>query len=109
MISSPKGAVIVNAYWRGGDEGAEKITAALRALGASVSLLRASDVDLSVGEDGVCGDFPYDFVVFLDKDDHLARLIEKKGIRLFSAGGKRRQNRRECEKESRDTAANLPR
>ena len=84
MISSRKGAVIVNAYWRGGDEGAEKIAAALRALGASVCLLRASDVDLSIGENGVCGDFPYEFVVFLDKDDHLARLLEAKGVRLFN-------------------------
>ena len=85
MISSHKGAVIVNAYWRGGDEGAEKIAAALRSLGVSMCLLRASDVDLSVGERGVEGVFPYDFAVFLDKDDHLARLLEKKGVRLFNS------------------------
>ena len=85
MISSPKGAVLVNAYWRGGDEGAEKIAAALRAFGASVSLLRASDVDLSIGESGICGDFSYDFAVFLDKDDHLARLLEARGVRLFNS------------------------
>ena len=85
MISTPKGAVIVNAYWRGGDEGAEKIAAALRALGVSVRLLRASDVDLSVGEKGITGDLPFDFAVFLDKDDHLARLLEARGIRLFNS------------------------
>lgn len=84
MISSPKGAVIVNAYWRGGDEGAEKIAAALRRGGAEVDLLRADQVDLSVGEKGIDGAFPYDFAVFLDKDDHLARLLEAKGVRLFN-------------------------
>lgn len=85
MISSHRGAVVVNAYWRKGDEGAEKIAAALRRLGVSVSLLRASDVHLYVGEKGILGGFPYDFAVFLDKDDHLARLLEARGVRLFNS------------------------
>ena len=83
MTSNPKGAIIVNAYWRGGDVGAEKIADALRALGVSVTLLRNDEVDLRVGE-GIEGEFPYDFAVFLDKDDHLARLLEKRGVRLFN-------------------------
>ena len=45
----------------------------MRDLGADVCLLRANEIDLGVGE-GLTGSFPYDFVVFLDKDDHLARL-----------------------------------
>jgi len=84
MISSHRGAVIVNAYWRGGDEGAEKILLALRSQGLVVDLLRANDVTLSIGE-GILGDFPYDFAVFLDKDDHLARLMEGRGVRLFNS------------------------
>ena len=84
MTSNLKGAVVVNAYWRGGDEGAEKVAQALQALGASVDLLRASEIDLGVGT-GLTGSFPYDYVVFLDKDDHLARLLEKSGARLFNS------------------------
>ncbi|MBO7390426.1 MAG: RimK family alpha-L-glutamate ligase [Clostridia bacterium] len=83
MISSHRGAVIVNAYWRGGDEGALKIAVALRALGVSAELVRADRLDLSVGE-GIEGDIPFDFAVFLDKDDHLARLLEGRGVRLFN-------------------------
>ena len=37
------------------------------------------------------------------------RAVDEKDIRLFGMGGKRRQNRREREKESREAAANLPR
>lgn len=85
MISSHRGAVIVNAYWRGGDEGAIKILNALSDLGVSMRFLRASEVDLFVGEKGVKGEFPFDFAVFLDKDDHLARLLEAKGVRLFNS------------------------
>ncbi len=85
MTSSRKGAVIVNAYWRGGDEGAIKILNALSDLGVPMRFLRASEVDLFVGEKGVKGEFPFDFAVFLDKDDHLARLLEAKGVRLFNS------------------------
>ena len=84
MISSHRGAVVVNAYWRGGDEGANRIREALRREGFSVDLLRASNIDLSVSAEGIKGDFPYDFAVFLDKDDHLARLLESIGVRLFN-------------------------
>lgn len=84
MTSNLKGAVVVNAYWRGGDDGAKNIARALRDLGADVCLLRANEIDLGVGE-GLTGSFPYDFVVFLDKDDHLARLLEKSGARLFNS------------------------
>ena len=84
MTSTLKGAVVVNAYWRGGDDGAKNIARALQKLGAEADLLRASEIDIGVGE-GLTGCFPYDFVVFLDKDDHLARLLEKSGVRLFNS------------------------
>ena len=85
MTSSPKGAVIVNAYWRGGDEGANKIARALSSRGIPMQLLCASEVDLRVGERGVTGEISFDFAVFLDKDDHLARLLEARGVRLFNS------------------------
>ena len=37
------------------------------------------------------------------------RAVDEKDIRLFSADGKRRQDRRKREERSRDAAANLPR
>ena len=74
MTSNLKGAVVVNAYWRGGDDGAKNIARALRGLGATVDLLKASEIDLGVGE-GLTGSFCYDFVVFLDKDNEIVIYI----------------------------------
>ena len=79
----PEGAVIVNSFWRGGDEGAGKIADAISALGAKVSILKSDEIFLRVGE-GIRGDIPFEFAVFLDKDDHLARLLEGRGVRLFN-------------------------
>ena len=84
MISMRKGAVIVNGFWRGGDEGAKKISAALAALGIDAPVIRSVDLSLSVGE-GFRGDLGFDFAVFLDKDDHLARTLEGMGVRLFNS------------------------
>lgn len=84
MISTtPKGAVIVNSFWRGGDEGASKIARELTRLGAPTEVLRGLECRLSVGR-GILGNVPFDFAVYLDKDDHLARLLEGKGVRLFN-------------------------
>lgn len=80
----PKGAVIVNSFWRGGDEGAGKIAKALSALGAEVEVRRTCDFDLRIGE-GIQGDLSLDFAVYLDKDDHFARLLEGRGVRLFNS------------------------
>ena len=76
-------AIIVNSFWRGGDAGAEKIRAALCERGIRAEIVRSVDIDLSVGK-GLQGTFPYDFAVFMDKDDHLARLLELGGVRLFN-------------------------
>ncbi|HCU56134.1 MAG TPA: RimK family alpha-L-glutamate ligase [Clostridiales bacterium] len=85
MISKmPKGAVIVNAFWRGGDAGAEKLSAVLSLLGITAPVLKSTDLSLYVSE-GVQGEIPFDFAVYLDKDDHFARLLEARGVRLFNS------------------------
>ena len=78
-----KGAVIVNAYWRGGDECAEWISACLARRGVSAPLVRAREVDLDLSK-GFLGTFPLDFAVYYDKDDYLARHLEAHGVRLFN-------------------------
>jgi len=78
-----KGAVLVNAYWRGGDECAERISACLLRRGVSAPLVRAREVDLDPTK-GLLGTFPLDFAVFYDKDDYLARHLEARGVRLFN-------------------------
>lgn len=78
-----KGAVVVNAYWRGGDEGAEKISRALSSFGLSAPLVKASDLLMRVDR-GAKGDAPFSFAVYLDKDDAVARLLEERGVRLFN-------------------------
>jgi len=79
-----KGAVIVNAFWRGGDAGAENIAAALRLSGIDVSVLGTDELFLRI-DDGVKGEYALDFAVFLDKDMHVARLLEESGVRLFNS------------------------
>lgn len=79
------GAVVVNAYWRGGDEGAAKISDALGRLGLSAPLLRVSDLALTVGEGGISLGKPLDFAVYLDKDYTLAKMLEIAGVRLFNS------------------------
>ena len=79
-----RGAVIVNAFWRGGDEGANKIREALRAQGANVSLFRTDELFLRV-DDGIKGAYPLDYAVYLDKDIHAARLLEEMGVTLFNS------------------------
>ena len=84
MTSAHKrGAVIVNSFWRGGDQGASKIAAALRALGADVSVLKTDDIFVRI-EDGIKSDIALDYAVYLDKDIHVARLLEESGVRLFN-------------------------
>lgn len=83
MTSMHKGAVLVNAFWRGGDVGAAKIAAELCARGIPTKVIKSSEVALFVGR-GVQGDIPFDFAVFSDKDDHFARMLERRGVRLFN-------------------------
>lgn len=78
-----KGAVVVNAYWRGGDECAEMISASLARRGVSAPLVRACAVDLDPAK-GLLGTFSLDFAVYYDKDDYLARHLESRGVRLFN-------------------------
>jgi len=86
MISNKyKGAVIVNAYWRGGDEGAAKISDALGRVGLSAPLLSIDRLDLRVAERGIFLGEPLDFAVYLDKDYALAKMLEKAGVRLFNS------------------------
>ena len=80
-----KGAVIVNAYWRGGDEGAAKISGAIERLGFSAPLLRTDELLLSVDEKGISLGMPLDFAVYLDKDYALAKMLEDAGVRLFNS------------------------
>ena len=76
-------AVIVNAYWRGGDECAEMISDCLKRRGVSSPIYRAFEVD--VNEDrGRFNPYDFDAAVFYDKDDHLARHLESRGVRLFN-------------------------
>ena len=45
--------------------------------------MRSTDVKLFIGK-GLQGTFPYDFAIYYDKDDYLARLLEQCGVRLFN-------------------------
>lgn len=79
-----RGAIIVNAYWRGGDECAEMISDCLARRGVRAPLVRAYEVDLDYDNKGLFNPYPFEFAVFYDKDDYLARHLESRGVRLFN-------------------------
>ena len=79
----PNGAVIVNAYWRGGDECAAMISGSLAKLGVKAPLLPAREISLDLSK-GLLGTAPLDFAVYYDKDEYLARQLEAHGVRLFN-------------------------
>ena len=77
------GAVIVNAYWRGGDECASMISGCLARRGIRAPLVRAREITLDPAK-GLLGTHPLDFAVYYDKDEYLARQLEAQGVRLFN-------------------------
>ena len=79
-----KVGVIVNAYWRGGDECAQMISDCLARRGVHSGLYRACEVDIDPDR-GRLNPYPFAFAVFYDKDDHLARRLESLGVRLFNS------------------------
>ena len=83
MTSTIKGAVIVNAYWRGGDACAKEISERLSLVGLTAPLIKTTDLFAYI-DGGARSSCPLDFAVFSDKDYAVARLLEESGVRLFN-------------------------
>ena len=49
-----------------------------------VRLLRTDELFLRI-DDGIKGEYALDLAVFLDKDQHVARMLEESGVRLFNS------------------------
>jgi len=96
-----KGVIITNAYWLS-DKLArivKKYTEEFSKLGVVVDLIKNDQSLAYIGSDGevvtsltgqnsnVQGKegVGYDFVIYLDKEKHIARLLEKAGLRLFNS------------------------
>ncbi|MBO4939485.1 MAG: RimK family alpha-L-glutamate ligase [Clostridia bacterium] len=89
-----KGFVLINGYpsdekfYRQG----ERIADALQSLGIQTDLYQNGEVYAKVDAGGNISvytpkglGYPYSFVVYLDKDKYLGRLLEKSGLRLFNS------------------------
>ena len=59
----------------------------LKLLGVTLVIRQASEIFAYIGSDGALkqGDLPYDFVLFLDKDRYIAKMVEATGIRMFNS------------------------
>lgn len=79
--------IIVNGYYTNSaiEHQVSSIIREFDALGVSASVVKSNTPVCSIeGQDCVCN-LKTDFAVFLDKDVHLARMLEKCGVRLFNS------------------------
>ena len=84
-----KGLVLINGYPNGAKfyRQGERIAQELCALGVHADVLRNGEVFAILHANGdIFSSFAqkYDFVVYLDKDKYLGRMLEKTGLRLFN-------------------------
>ena len=77
--------IVVNAYIKNKSQKsqAERIAQELRLFGAECEV--AENINLAQIRDGKAVGKNFDCCVFLDKDKAAARLLEKRGIRLFNS------------------------
>ena len=85
---SKKGIVIINATYTAPTVigQVERLSAEFAARGAELVCIRNSSLPVWLEEGGVRCDLPpCDFVLYLDKDKHIARMLEAAGLRLFNS------------------------
>ena len=82
-----KGIILVNAYLRspGMIRQAERVAEELRARGADVAIVKNGAFLSDVRKNLLTLSENCDFVVNLDKDKYLPRMLEKRGLRLFNS------------------------
>ena len=83
-----KGLILINAYAR--LDSIMNQTARLKEefnkLGVLIDIKRNNEFNLTVDTVNVKNEYSsYDFVIFLDKDKYVSKMIEKSGIRLFNS------------------------
>lgn len=85
--SKCNGVVLVNAYLRapGMIRQAERIAEELRLRGSSVRIVKNGAFLSEVRKNMLTLSEKYDFLVNLDKDKYLPRMLEKRGVRLFNS------------------------
>lgn len=80
--------IILNAYYLSPslDHFASRMEEELLKLGVTCERKTTSEIFAYVNSDGSLhtGDLPYDFALFLDKDQYIATLLEQCGLRLFN-------------------------
>ena len=81
-----KGTILVNAYadMPSLTEQASRLKEEFTKAGAKVSVVKNDDYSALCAKRGLLTKDYGDFVVYLDKDKYLARILEKTGIRLFN-------------------------
>ncbi len=82
-----RAAVLVNAYIRaaGMIRQAERIAEELRLLGVETDIVKNGTFLSDVTKNEITYPKNYDFIVYLDKDKYLPRMLEKGGLRLFNS------------------------
>lgn len=82
-----KGIILVNAYLRqaGMIRQAERVAEELRRGGAEIMILKNGELACEIHENAITLAAKCDFVVNLDKDKYLPRMLEKCGVRVFNS------------------------
>ena len=85
-----QGLIVINGYPNGEKfyRQAERIANELRFLGIETDVYRNGEIGAIIRSTGDVSAFvqkKYDFVVYLDKDKYLGKMLEKTGLRLFNS------------------------
>ena len=82
-----RAAVLVNAYIRAAGmlRQAERVAEELRLLGVETDIVKNGTFLSNVIKNEITSPQNYDFIVYLDKDKYLPRMLEKCGLRLFNS------------------------
>ncbi len=86
-IFAMKGIIITNQYDHSPSQSKKvaRMTTELQALGVDVDVLTACQVTAYLQQGSISCSLQGDFVLYFDKDKYNARLLEKRGLRLFNS------------------------
>lgn len=86
MEQKKKGLIFVNPYLVPKESiyQAERLKEEFNNLGVDIKIVSDGSFNLTISGDKVSGLLDADFIVYLDKDKYLSKILEKSGLRLFN-------------------------
>ena len=83
-----KGLILINAYLKSenGTKQANRLKEEFLKLNVNIDIKRNNEFALSIDKNGnIINKFDYDFVIYLDKDKYVSKMLEKANVRIFNS------------------------